>query len=86
MVAFSIALAASVLFVCIANVCKEYIEYKSKENTDSNYAYRTKLYNIGILCDDITEQENIANDKNEYFSISNYQEVIKKIKYIIKLR
>ena len=84
MVAFSIAFAASVLFICIANISKRYIDYKYNKYKINNDYYCNKLDDIEILCNDVTERENIAKTKEEYFSISNYQELVGKIKYIIK--
>ena len=84
MVAFSIAFAACILFICCASFANKYLDYKQNINTNNSDTYLNKLDDIEILCNDVTEREDIAKTKNEYFSISNYQELVGKIKYIIK--
>ena len=85
MVAFSIALAASVLFICAANVINNYLEHKQHIVNNSNNTYYGKLKSIDNLCNQITENAITAKEKNEYFSISNYENLVEKIKCLINL-
>lgn len=86
MVAFSIALAASVLFICAANIINNYFDYKRNVTNNNSSTYYHKLETIDKLCEEITAKALEENNKNGYFSSSNYESVIAKIRYIINFK
>lgn len=86
MVAFSIALAASVLFICIANTVKRYIDYKYNKDKHCSDTYLNKLNNIDKLCIEITDKALAENEKNGYFPVSNYENLVANIRYIINFK